>query len=158
MQPVKEVEFERTYPMPVEKVWRAWTDPEQLKQWWGPDHTSIPECRVDLRVGGEFYIVMLAGEAMGPYAGTRWPMRAVYTVVDENVRLSYNAQAWTEGMEATTMIEDVSELTFGERDGHTTIHLKSVLIKTGPDAGMAAEGMQQGYEQQFEKLATFLAS
>ncbi|HEU5114471.1 MAG TPA: SRPBCC domain-containing protein, partial [Candidatus Paceibacterota bacterium] len=70
MKPIKEVTFERTYDVPKEKVWQAWTDPKTIKEWWGPDNVTIPECEVDLRVGGRIYIVMEAGEAMGPYKGT----------------------------------------------------------------------------------------
>jgi uncharacterized protein YndB with AHSA1/START domain len=91
MTPIKEVEFERTYNAPLETVWQAWTDPKILKEWWGPNDVSIPECEVDLQVGGKIYIVMEAGEAMGPYKGTRWPMEGKYTVVEKNSRLSYSA-------------------------------------------------------------------
>ena len=66
MTPIKELEIKRTYDAPVSDVWKAWTEPEQIKAWWGPDNVSIPECEVDLRVGGRIYIVMEAGEAMGP--------------------------------------------------------------------------------------------
>jgi uncharacterized protein YndB with AHSA1/START domain len=157
MAPVKEVNFDRTFDAPLETVWKAWTNPEELKKWWGPENVSIPECTVDLRVGGQFYIVMEAGAAMGPYAGTRWPMKATYTVIEENARLNYDAQAWTEGMEATTTIDQVSELTLSEEGGKTKMHLKAAILKAGPDAGGAAEGMQQGYNQQFDKLTQYLA-
>ena len=43
----------RLYPVAPEKVWRAWTDPEALKRWWGPggaDPVSVAE--LDVRVGG----------------------------------------------------------------------------------------------------------
>ena len=74
MDPIKEVKFEREFEAPIQKVWQAWTDPEQLKKWWGPNDVTIPECEVDLKVGGKIRIVMEASEAMGEYAGTRWPM------------------------------------------------------------------------------------
>ncbi|HEX3568427.1 MAG TPA: SRPBCC domain-containing protein [Candidatus Saccharimonadales bacterium] len=157
MQPVKEVEFNRTFDAPVETVWKAWTDPEMLKAWWGPENTTIPECEVDVRVGGRFYIVMEATEGMGEYKGTRWPMEATYTVVEPNAKLSYTAKAWTEGAEATTQIDQVSEMVLTEEDGKTNMYLKATINKTGPDAGMAAEGMQMGYNQQFDKLVAFLA-
>lgn len=158
MEPVKEVTFERTYNAPVETVWRAWTDPELLKQWWGPNDVSIPECSVDLRVGGRLYIVMEAGEAMGEYKGTRWPMEATFTVVEEPSKLTYTARAWTEGAEATTQIDTVQELTLTEEDGKTKLFLKAAIHKAGPDAGMAVQGMQYGYSQQFDKLEKFLGN
>lgn len=156
MTPIKEVEFERTYDAPLETVWQAWTDPKMLKEWWGPNDVSIPECEVDLRVGGKIYIVMEAGEAMGPYKGTRWPMEATYTVIEKNSKLCYTARAWTEGQEETTQIDQVSELTLVEENGKTKLKLKATINKTGPDAKMAVEGMQMGYTQQLEKLDKFL--
>jgi uncharacterized protein YndB with AHSA1/START domain len=158
MEPIKEIIFERTYDASPETVWQAWTNPELLKQWWGPDNVIIPECEVDLRVGGKFYIVMEAGEAMGPYKGTRWPMLAEFTVVEPNAKLFYNAKAWVEGQDKeATQIEQVTELTLSEKEGKTTLHLKATINKTGSAAGAAVEGMQYGFTQQLEKLNHFLA-
>ena len=156
MTPIKAIEFERTYDAPLEIVWQAWTDPEQLKEWWGPDNVSIPECEVDLHVGGKIYIVMEAGEAMGPYKGTRWPMEGKYTVVEKNSKLSYAVKAWTESQEETTEIDQVTELTLTDENGKTKIKLKATINKTGPDAKMAVEGMQYGFNQQLDKLNKFL--
>jgi len=156
MTPIKELEIERTYDAPVNNVWKAWTEPEQIKEWWGPDNVSIPECEVDLRVGGRIYIVMEAGEAMGPYKGTRWPMDGTFTVVEENSKLAYEVKAWTEGQEGATEIDQVTELTMHEDSGKTIIKLKATINKTGPDTKMAVEGMQMGFNQQLDKLNNFL--
>ena len=156
MTPIKEVEFERTYDSPIETVWQAWTDPVILKKWWGPNDVIIPECTVDLRVGGKVYIVMEAGEAMGPYKGTRWPMDGTYTVVENNAKLAYSAKAWTEGQEDTTTIEHVTELSLTEEDGKTKLKLKSAINKIGSNAKMAVEGMQYGFTQQLDKLDKLL--
>src|SRR3982750_2754101 len=107
MTAVKEVEFERIFDASVERVWQAWTNPEELKKWWGPNNVIIPECEIDLRVGGRIYIVMEATEAMGEYKGTRWPMEGKFTQVDPNSRLTYEAKAWTEGDEEGTTLEQV---------------------------------------------------
>jgi uncharacterized protein YndB with AHSA1/START domain len=157
MAPVKEVEFERTYDAPIEQVWAAWTNPELLKQWWGPNNVSISECEVDLRVGGRFYIVMEAGEGMGEYKGTRWPMDATFTEVQEPGKLRYTAKAWTEGQEEATTIEQVQELSLTEDNGKTKLYLKATINKAGPHAQNAVEGMKYGYAQQFDKLEAYLA-
>jgi uncharacterized protein YndB with AHSA1/START domain len=157
MAPIKEVGFERIYDAPIEQVWKAWTDPVLLKQWWGPDNVVIPECEVDLRVGGRFYIVMEAGEAMGPYKGTQWPMEAKFTVVEPNSKLAYEAKAWTKGDEDATEIETVTELTLSEENGKTKVVLKSTMNNAGPNAQTAVEGMQYGFTQQLAKLTKFLA-
>ena len=169
MEPIKEVIIEKTYDASPEKVWQALTNPEMLKQWWGPNNVTIPECEVDLRVGGKFYIVMEAGEAMGQYKGTKWPMLAEYTVVEPNSRLAYSAKAWTEGQKEETIIEQTTEHTLTEEGGlpsheasdgqsKTKIKIRAAIHKTGPKAGMAVEGMQYGFTQQLEKLHNFLST
>ncbi len=57
----KNLNFERSYPAPIDTVWRAWTDAEMLCLWWGPEKTTVPDCRVQAQVGGEIHIVMEAG-------------------------------------------------------------------------------------------------
>ncbi len=150
--------LERTYDAPPEAVWQAWTKAEALKQWWGPDNVTIPECEVDLKIGGKFYIVMEAGEAMGPYKGTKWPMMAEFTAVEPNTKLSYTAQAWTEGAKEETTIDQTTQITFAEENGKTKVTVRAAIYKTGPKAGMAAEGMQAGFTQQLEKLNNFLTA
>ncbi len=152
----KEVVLERVYDASSERVWQAWTDPEMLKQWWGPQNVTIPECEVDLKVGGKFYIVMQAGEAMGPYKGMLWPMLAEFTVVEPHSKLSFAAQAWTEGQKEETTIDQTTEVTFTEENGKTKVKVRATIYKAGPGAGMAAEGMQYGFTQQLEKLNAFL--
>lgn len=158
MQPVKEVSFDRVYDAPVAQVWKAWTQPDQLKQWWGPNGVTIPKCEVELRVGGKFYIVMEAGEAMGPYKGTLWPMLGNFTVVEPNARLTLISKAWTEGknQNGETQIDQVTDVIFSEENGKTRIRLKAAVNKIGPGAKMAIEGMQYGFTQQLEKLSGFL--
>jgi uncharacterized protein YndB with AHSA1/START domain len=159
MAPIKEVTFDRTFDAPLEKVWQAWTDPEMIKQWWGPDNVLIPECEVDLRVGGRIYIVMEAGEAMGPYKGTRWPMEGTFTVVEPHTKFSYDVNAWVEGKNENgeTNIDQTTEVVLAEENGKTKLHIKATIHKTGPGAGMAVQGMQAGFTQQLDKLTAFLA-
>ena len=156
MAGIKEVAFERTYDAPVEKVWQAWTDPALLKQWWGPNDVIIPECEVDLKVGGRFYIVMEAGEAMGPYKGTQWPMEAKFTVVEPNSKLVYSGKAWTKGAEEEMRIDQDTEIIMEEDNGKTKVKVKATVNKIGPGAQMAIQGMQMGFTQQLEKLNNFL--
>jgi len=158
MEPIKAITLERVYDASPEVVWQAWTDPEMIKKWWGPDNVTIPECEIDLRVGGKIYIVMEAGEAMGPYRGTTWPMLGAFTVVEPRAKLAYAVQAWTEGAKEETTIDQGTEVTFAEERGGTKITVSAAIYKMGPKAGMAAEGMQYGFTQQLEKLNLFLAA
>lgn len=107
----KELHFERSYAAPVDVVWRAWTEADRLRAWWGPEKTTVAECAIDLHVGGRLYIVTVASQAMGKYAGTRWPMEGTFTRIDERQRLTYDARSWTVGAEATETIHHTNDLT-----------------------------------------------
>lgn len=48
----------REFDATAEKVWRAWTEPEHLKKWWGPQDFTSPECKIDFRVGGKYIFCM----------------------------------------------------------------------------------------------------
>jgi uncharacterized protein YndB with AHSA1/START domain len=50
--------IERTLNAPVEKVWDAWTKPEMVKQWWGPEGFTSPKTEIDLTVGGKYLFGM----------------------------------------------------------------------------------------------------
>jgi uncharacterized protein YndB with AHSA1/START domain len=48
----------RVFDAPRELVWRAWTDPQYVMQWWGPKGFTSPVCKIDFRVGGKFLCCM----------------------------------------------------------------------------------------------------
>ncbi len=50
---------------PLELVWRAWTDPEHVKRWWGPKDYTSPTCKIDLREGGKYVFCMRAPKDQG---------------------------------------------------------------------------------------------
>lgn len=154
----KSLSFERTYPAPVRTVWQAWTEADQLRRWWGPDKTTVPECEVDLRVGGAIRIVMEASAEMGKYQGTRWPMVGTFSVIEPHARLAYDARSWTEGEEATTTIHHTNNLTLSEMDGATVVRLEIDITQIGSKAKMAAFGMKWGYKQQLDKLHQHLSA
>jgi uncharacterized protein YndB with AHSA1/START domain len=150
----KELHFERSYAAPVDAVWRAWTDAERLRAWWGPDKTTVAECELDLRPGGRLYVVTVASTEMGKYAGTRWPMEASFTRVEPPRRLTYDARSWTEGAEATDAIHHTNDLTLAQDGDRTslTLHVDITEICSGLKAKLAVFGMRWGYKSQLAAL------
>jgi len=56
----RDLVFKRVFDAPIERVWKAWTDSEQVKRWWGPDGFSCPFARIDFREGGISLVCMRA--------------------------------------------------------------------------------------------------
>ena len=154
----KVLEIERTYPAPIDAVWQAWTDEDQLRQWWGPDKTTVPECDIDLRLGGRIHVVMVATEEMGKYAGTRWPMEGTFTRIEPTSGLTYDARSWQEGDEEGTMIHHINDVTLTSEGDKTHVRLHVTITQIGPKAKLAAFGMKWGYKSQLDALEEVLAS
>lgn len=50
--------IERVFDAPKELVWKAWTDPEMVKKWWGPKDFTAPNIKSDFKVGGKYLYCM----------------------------------------------------------------------------------------------------
>src|SRR5262245_39520444 len=79
-----EIRITRLYDAPVKAVWDAWTDPEQVAQWWGPRGFTITTHSKDLRPGGHWNYTM-----HGP-DGTDYPNSTIYHEVEPGRKLVYD--------------------------------------------------------------------
>jgi uncharacterized protein YndB with AHSA1/START domain len=55
----------RIFDAPKELVWKAWTDPDMVKHWWGPQGFTAPNIKIDLQVGGKYFFSMHGSLADG---------------------------------------------------------------------------------------------
>src|SRR5579863_9387609 len=62
------IELRRTFRAPAERVFRAWTQPAALREWWCPPGWIASEVAIDLRVGGAYRIAMRCGDGSGEVA------------------------------------------------------------------------------------------
>src|SRR5206468_10783553 len=58
----RELVLARMFDAPRERVWKAWTEPAEVKRWWGPKDFTVPSCKIDLRVGGTYLYCMRSPE------------------------------------------------------------------------------------------------
>jgi uncharacterized protein YndB with AHSA1/START domain len=65
----------RTFDAPLDRVWRAWSDPDRVTRWWGPHGFSSPMCRMDFRVGGTTLVCMRSGQGWELY--NTWTYRSI---------------------------------------------------------------------------------
>lgn len=64
-----DLEIARKFSVPVERLWAAWTTPELVKQWWGPENYSCPDARMDVREGGKSILAMQEPNGKIQYSG-----------------------------------------------------------------------------------------
>jgi uncharacterized protein YndB with AHSA1/START domain len=108
----RELVLTRLIDAPREKLFRAWTDPELLKQWFAPLPWTTPVAELDLRPGGANLVVM-----RGP-DGNEFPNRGVYLEVVANERLVFT-DAFTEAWQPSQKPFMTAILTFEDEAGKT---------------------------------------
>lgn len=79
-----EINLQRIYDAPVKLVWDAWTDPQQVAQWWGPRGFTLTTKSKDLKVGGHWIYTM-----HGP-DGVDYPNKTTYYEVEKYKKLVYD--------------------------------------------------------------------
>jgi len=140
----------RVIDAPRELVFKAWTDPKHVAQWWGPRGFSNPVCELDLRPGGAIRIHM-----RGP-DGTVYPMTGVYQEIVEPERLVFTSAALDE--KGHPMFEVLTTVTFAEQGGKTKQTMRARVIKITPQAAPYIAGMEQGWTQSLERLTAYVVT
>jgi uncharacterized protein YndB with AHSA1/START domain len=56
--PNKTIATERAFSLPLNTVWKAWSDAETMKKWWGPKEYTCPYCTIDFKLGGKYFNAM----------------------------------------------------------------------------------------------------
>ena len=139
----------RIFDAPPEKVFRAWTEPDLLKQWFAPLPWTTPRAEIDLRPGGANLIVMRNPE------GEEFPNSGVYLEVVKNERLVFT-DAYTRAWEPSEQPFMTVVLTF-ENAGGKTHYTARVLHWTVADRQRHEEmGFHQGWGQCADQLADLL--
>ena len=148
----RELVLTRIFDAPPEKVYRAWTDPELMKQWFVPRPWTIAEAETDVRPGGGSRIVMRDPE------GNEYPNEGVYLEVVENERLVFT-DAYTAGWRPTQKPFFTGIITFEDIGGGKTRYIARARHWT-MEAKEEHEkmGFHEGWGQCADQLAELLAT
>ncbi len=140
-----EISITRVYDAPVETVWDAWTDPEQVAQWWGPRGFTLTTHSKDLRPGGHWSYTM-----HGP-DGVDYPNWTLYHEVEEHKKLVYDHG----GNDDRPPMFRVTVL-FSEVDGQTRMEMTMALPT--PEAAEEARKFikKAGGNATWDRLAEYL--
>jgi uncharacterized protein YndB with AHSA1/START domain len=129
----RELVMTRLIDAPREKLFRAWTDPELLKQWFAPLPWTTPVVELDLRPGGACLMVM-----RGP-DGNEFANRGVYLEIVENERLVFT-DAYTSAWEPSnkpfmtvimTLQDEAGKTRYTARVRHWTVADRETHEKMG---------------------------
>lgn len=151
------LQLERTFEAPRSLVWKAWTDPKLIKQWWGPEHFTGSFAKNDLKVGGKFLYAMRAPDkkdywSTGSYLEIQ-PERKIVVTDSFSNRKGEIVDPKTYGMPPDMPREMLVTVIFEEIAPNQT----KVSIK---QAGMPASMMKDatsGWSTSLDKFAKILA-
>jgi uncharacterized protein YndB with AHSA1/START domain len=124
----------REFDAPRHLVWRAWTELELVKRWWGGNGGKTTVAEVDLRVGGTWRCVVVT------YDGFEAAFRGEYREIVPNERI-----VSTEVYEGMPEVEALNTVTFTEADGRTILTVliehaskeaRDAHVRSGMEAGM----------------------
>ena len=145
----REIVITRTVRAPRDLVFTAFTDPVHVAHWWGPDGFTLTIHHMDVRPGGTWRFIM-----HGP-DGTDWPNRTTYRAVVRPERLEY---VHGSDIDDDPNAFDVT-VTFTERDGATTITMRSVFpTAAARDWKVEKVGAIEGGNQTLRRLDEYLAT
>lgn len=149
----EQITITRTFDAPRELVWQAWTDPEQLARWWGPHGFTAPRCQWDAEPG-KAILVHMRGPEGSPF-DFDMPMGGRFEEVHAPDRLVFVTTAMPDEA-GHPQLEVRHTVTFAEEHGGTRITMQAMVIRSGPGAAGAIDGMAQGWSESLEKLAEHL--
>jgi uncharacterized protein YndB with AHSA1/START domain len=146
---------ERTFNAPVERIWQMWTQPQHLKNWYGPQGFSVTITEMDVRVGGRHLFCMTSADG-----STKMWLVGEYTEIVPNKRLVY-----TDSM-SDEQGNILPPSAFGQSDDFPTVTVVTVALENMngrtkmvvTHAGVPAndEGASAGWEQAFTKMADYI--
>jgi uncharacterized protein YndB with AHSA1/START domain len=145
----REITITRIFNAPRDLVFKAWIDPKQMAQWWGPQGFTNPVCELDVRTGGAIRINMRAPD------GVVHPMTGTFLEIVAPGRLVFTAVA--EDQAGKPLLEALTTVTFEEQGGKTKLTVQASAVGLVDIGWQMLEGMEAGWTQSLERLAELVA-
>jgi len=143
-----EILITREFDAPRHLVWKAYTDPELIRRWWGGSHGTVTSAEVDLRVGGTWRYVLTADGGFevafhGEFQEVAAPDRLVNTEI-------YEGAPEGVGRITTTLAETGGRTVLTQRCVYGDQKVRDAVIESGMEGGM-----QESFDE-LEKVAVSL--
>jgi pimeloyl-ACP methyl ester carboxylesterase/uncharacterized protein YndB with AHSA1/START domain len=138
----REISISRLFNAPIDLVWKVWTDPEHVKNWWGPNGFTNTITKMDVKPGGEWNLVM-----HGP-DGTDYKNKSIFKEVVLHKKLVY------EHISGPKFLATI----FFESQGNKTFIKWQMLFDTKEELMQVVKTFKadEGLKQNIEKLNIYL--
>jgi len=148
----------RVFDAPRALVWKAWTDPQYVMQWWGPKGFTAPVCKIDFRVGGKFLCCMKSPDGQEGWTGGEY-----YEIVphEKIVYSMYFADSKGNKVDPAQLgiehqaIENARDMVIFEDYGNGQTKLTLIGNETMEDAKNS--GQLEGWNEILDKVAGVIA-
>ena len=160
---MKPFEIARVFDAPRDKVWKAWTEAERLKQWWGPAGFKVHTCKVDLRPGGIFHYGMKAPDGSDVWGKFTYkeivaPKKLVFIVAFSDPKGGVTRHpghlSWPLETHSTVLFEE-------QGSGKTRVSVQWTPAETSTEAERKTfdegrDSMKQGWGGTMDQFAAYL--
>jgi uncharacterized protein YndB with AHSA1/START domain len=141
----RKIVMTRVFDAPRELVFKAYTDPQAISQWWGPRGSTTTVDKMDVKPGGIWRFINRDQD------GGEYPFNGVFQDITPPDLLSYTFE-W-EGLPGHIVFETV---TFEEHDGKTTVTATALFDSVEDRDGMLSSGMESGARESWGRLTEYL--
>jgi uncharacterized protein YndB with AHSA1/START domain len=139
----RELRISRLLDAPLDLVWEVWTDPDHIKNWWGPTGFTNTIAKMDVRENGEWDLMM-----HGP-DGTDYKNKSIFREIVRNKKIVYEHMTGPRFL-ATVRFTPQGNNTLLE--WHMLFESREEFIRT-----VKTFKADEGLEQNIEKLQSYLA-
>jgi uncharacterized protein YndB with AHSA1/START domain len=143
------LELSRIFDAPRARVFAAWTEPEQMKRFWGPEGYTIPMSEADLRLGGAFRYTMRSAQ------GREHMVRGLIAVIEAPAR--FVTASVVEDEEGVASFLVWTRVDFADEDGRTRLDAETHALGLREGYTVPVAGMRIGWTQQLDRLEAELA-
>ncbi|MDB5079299.1 MAG: ATPase [Chloroflexi bacterium] len=138
----QEIIITRVFNAPRELVFKTFTDPASIPNWWGPGYLTTTVDQMEVKFGGVWRYLQQEPD------GSKYGFKGVYHDIVAPERLVYTFEF--EGMPGHVMLETV---TFEEQEGKTLLKEIAVFQSVEDRDGMLQSGMESGATESMDRLA-----
>jgi uncharacterized protein YndB with AHSA1/START domain len=151
--------LERVFNAPQALVFKAYTDAEHLKHWWGPRGWEVPYCKVDFRVGGVWhYMMKCMDKNQGDYYGMESWGKGIYKEIAEPKKIGYTDYFSDKDANINEDLPSTDvTVEFIEENGKTKIVSRAKYVSPEALKQVMDMGMLEGITQTWDRLEEHLA-